>query len=662
MKLFENESVTLGILDGATELPDDTDDVLDALNREAENAVGAQGGQLAEDIEKLNAYYRGDPYGNEVVGQSRFVTREVYETVESIMPYLVKIFFSSDKAVVFDPEDEDDISAAGQETEYVNWVFYQSNPGFKVGYSWIKDGLMNRIGYVGISRESPQSTTERYENLDQEMLASTLADIEKDDSAMTVTVEMVTENEFSVAVSKAIGVEKTVVFNIPPEEISISDGDVDIKTARYVRRKAQRTLSEIRAMGLEVDDDVEDHDDDLNTIKHDRHKDISYSFGDNEGEGASRKVWLSEEYLRIDRNGDGIAELWQFIRVGDEILLEQEVATVHIYAWSPVIMPHRHVGSTPIDPIMDIQLLKSKITRNILDNQQRINRGRFSVVESATNMDDLLSNGDAVRVEFQDAVKSLDTPQLDRSGFELLNYADALAERRSGVSERGQGLDPKMFNSNTAAATAELVMSSAEQKLELIARIFAEDGLKALMLGIHDMGMSHERPEMKIRNNNGEFVTVAPSEWRNRFNMRVTVGIGNGSKDQQMAQMNMIGQDMRSIIEGGGLGRIVTEENIYRFALEKTRISGRQDGALFFTNPKDAEPPGPSIQERLLEIQSDIEKRKAAVEERKIEIEEEELLLDVAKHELEKIKHDDENEFRLAELELEAKQDRPVSV
>ena len=643
------------------------EELLSRLQEEADAATGAHDGILAERIEKLNDYYHGDKYGNEVEGRSQFVTREVYETVESIMPYLVKIFFSSDKAVIFDPEDEDDIQAAQQETEYVNWVFYRANPGFKIGYSWIKDGLMNKVGYVKATRESASPESKEYEHQTEEQIAMMLAGLGDDFEG---SVELFQEDEelSTLKITEVKGEDRTVITNVPPEEMRISEGDTCIESARYVAQVSMRTISEIRAMGFDVDDDVEDagSDVDYSSIRQDRNDDVVIeSYGAGFELGSSRKVQFREEYLRIDRNDDGIDELWQVFRIGDTVIHEEEVPESGFYSWSPIIVPHRHVGSTPVDPIMDIQLLKSKVIRNLLDNQERTNNGRYAVVDGQVNLDDLMSSSPAgiVRMNFQGAVESLATPQLDRSAFEVLGYADSLAERRSGVSERGQGLDPKMFNSNTAASTAELVMSSAEQKLELIARVFAETGLKDLMLGIHRLGLAHEKPEKKIRNNNGEFIAINPEEWRSRNDMNVTVGIGNGSKNQQLMQMQQIEQTMQTIVSAGGLGTIVKPSNVWNLAMEKTRVAGRKDGNLFFTQPEsDDTDEGPSVEEQALQAQVQMEQKKAEQADMELQLKAQRLELDAQELEFKKQQHLDENEFKIAELQLEATQNRAVKV
>ena len=645
----------------------DEEDILKTLREESALSIGAHEGQLAEDIERLNDFYHGKPYGNEVEGKSKFVTREVYETVESIMPYLIKVFFSSDKACIFEPEDEDDVESSIQETEYVNWVFYRNNPGFLVGYSWLKDGLMNRVGYVKAVREKAPPKRTELENQTDEQVQLILADMEEDFLGDIGIVDQ-GDGLTTVILDEGEGEDKTVISNIPPEEMRISDGDKELQTARYVAHHSLRTLSDIRAMGFELDDDIADNEDvvETSTVKLDRMEDVDDGLNlEDNREGSAREVMLKEEYIFLDVDGDGIQVLWQFMRVGDTILHQERVDERPYYSWTPVITPHKHHGGTPADPVMEIQLLKSKVTRNLLDNQERLNNGRYAVVDGQVNLDDLIESSAAgvVRQQFKGAVEALPTPEFGSSAFDVLTYADTLMERRTGVSERGQGLDPKQFNSNTELGTAEIVMSAAEQKIELIARIFAETGLKDLFLGVHRLGLKHEKPDRKIRNNNGEFIAISPKSWRNRYDMTVTVGIGNGSKNQQMFQLRSIEESVPNIVKSGGLGTLVTPSNIFNLAMEKTRVAGRKDGKLFFTKPKSDEiDQGPSVDEQVKLKEVQVKEMEAKIKAGKLKLDEAKLSLEARDLQFKERQHKDENKFRLAELALEAKQDRAVKL
>ena len=656
------------------------DEILEVIKQASQNAIGAHDGTLARDVEKAFDYYSGKLYGDEVEGQSQFVTRELFETIEGMMPYLMKVFFSNDQVCMFDPEDEDDVLSAKQETEYVNWVFYRQNNGFKIGYDWLKDALLSKIGVVKCVREGNFGPTKReYTNLTPEQVNLLLADLTPEEYRSSEIFVNEDSNSFDVIITGESKDHATKIYVIPPENFRISEDAIDIEDALYTAEIYDKTISDIRRMGYEIKDDVSDSEPDAptNQVTISRHEDIRVISGaelsNGISDGPNRKVSLRIEHVYLDIDKDGFTELVKIVRVGENILEVKEVESRPYVAWTPYIVPHRFHGFSVADIIMDIQRLNSQFIRNILDNQFLVNNGRYAVVDGQVNLDDLMNSVSQgiVRENFSGAVRVLPTSSLGADSFTILSYVDSLTEKRSGVSERSTGLDPRAFNSNTAMGTAEMVMAAAEQKLELIARIFA-DSLKELMLKIHKLGLMFESPDVKIRTNNGEFIAINPDEWRNRNDMTITVGIGNGSKTQQMFQINQIMATQQAIISGGGLGTLVKPTNVYNLAIEQAKVLGRKDGNNFFSKPESDEvPKGPSPEEqiKLLEAQTKDFKVKSDAKAKEAELqllaqkqllEEEKLQLEKEKQAFLEKKHEDENEFKLLEAQMEMAQNRAI--
>lgn len=655
----------------------DDEELVDLLTQAASDAIGPHTGELEEDTERVFDYYMGKQYGDEVDNRSKFVTREVFEVVEGIMPYLVEVFFSSDQAAVFEPEDDDDVLGAEQETEYVNSVFYRQNPGFKIGYTWLKDGLLNKLAVVKAVREGSFGVkTRKYKNLTDVQVSGVLADMDEDQTE-ELNIEQLDDGLFNIDFSVNEEDNKTVIYNVPPENFRISDTRSSIADAYYTGEFYQKSISELREMGYDVDDDISDslEEKTFDSVAASRIEGVDTEIPNNGptrgNNPAAREVEVAEEYMFVDADGDGLTELVKTVRVGHTLLFK-EVATARPYfGWSSVIVPHRVHGMAAADPIMALQHLRSRLIRNILDNQWLQNNGRYAVVDGEVNMDDLLvsSAHGVVRENFAGAVRELPTPELGRGSFEVLGYTDTLIERRSGVSDRTTGIDPKQFNSNTAATTADLVMSAAEQKLRLIARIFAECGLKELFMGIHRIGMMFEKPGVKMRNNDGKFIELNPEQWKDRTDMTVTVGIGNSSKTQQAMIMGQLLQTQQAVVSGGGLGTLITPTNVYNLAIDQAKALGRKDASRYFTKPESDDIPdqGPSIEDqvKISELQLKQEEAAAKIETDKIQLELDaaELVLKEERLEFEKAElafkqqqHEDENEFKLLEAQLEIRQ------
>ena len=114
--------------------------LLAIIDAEERNALGYMTSNLANDRKKAMDYYLGEPFGNEVEGRSEVVSRDVADTIEWIMPSLIKIFTSGDEIMRFEPEGPEDQQEAEQATQYINYIFQRQNNGFVVLHNLFKIG------------------------------------------------------------------------------------------------------------------------------------------------------------------------------------------------------------------------------------------------------------------------------------------------------------------------------------------------------------------------------------------------------------------------------------------------------------------------------------------------------------------------------------------
>jgi hypothetical protein len=241
---------------------------------------------------------------------------------------------------------------------------------------------------------------------------------------------------------------------------------------------------------------------------------------------------------------------------------------------------------------MDIQLIKSTITRQLLDNAYLANNGRYEALDGMVNMDDLLTNrpGGIVRVKALGSVKRIDTPLLGSPAFSLLEYFDGVKTARVGVNPPQMASDPNALNAK--AHTAEIMNNAAMQRIELIARILAETAVKDLFWMILELESKHQsKPKVvKLRN---KWVQIDPREWKNKFNMTVTVGLGTGSQQTVLNGAMGILQIQQGMAAGGLQGRVVSEQNAYAAGHAYAKGVFPKTADLFFTDPSTLPPPQP---------------------------------------------------------------------
>jgi hypothetical protein len=651
---------------------------LDALlSTLSSDAIGYAGSELSNQRADAMKYYMGEPFGNEAEGKSAYVSRDVQDTVEWIMPNLMEIFTSGDRTVNFDPEGPDDVASAEQETDYINYMFDRKIEGFKILHNWFKDALIQKTGFVKhYWDDSVKETRETYTDLSEQELEMLLTDPDVELIEQTVSEEEVIDGMTGVmqvvtTIEEAVVIRteksgKLIVQNIPPEEITISARAKSIKDADFIRHQpSDVTVSDLRAMGItekkikqvieatnKANSDTETSPEFIARFQSDGTDPVGQ--GTDRKDEAMLKVNLEEFYIRVDYDGDGIAELRQIIRAGKVHLVNEEIEDVPLTSISPILMPHKFHGRSVADLVMDIQELKSNLMRSMLDNINLHNNGKYAVIDGMVNLDDLLTSRPLgiVRQKVQGAVSRLDTPSLPPEAFQMLGYVDHVREERTGVSKISQGLDDKALGSNTASMAVTQVMSAAQQRVQMIARVFAETGVRDLFRAIHKLVLQNEDQE-KIFRLRGEFHTVDPSQWKDRYDMTVSVGLGNGNKDQKLIHLTSVTQDI-AMFNNMGMP-VATPANAFFIMQEKLKNMGYKNTEMMltdFSKMPPQEPQGPSPEEQKMQLEIAELQRKERKDDMEMQLSQQELQVKAAEAQA---RIDDiafQKQIREAELQL----------
>jgi hypothetical protein len=379
------------------------DELLALLEQEESNCISSTSGALAEQRREAMQYYYGQPYGNEIEGRSQVVTTEVKDAVEGIMPSLMAIFTSSDEIVRFEPQNQEDEAAAQQATDYINYIFTRLNNGFLTLYCVFKDALLQKNGYAkAYWEEYTDSGIETYEDLSGLEVQMLLQDPELE-LEETVAKEDGEPQGYEGELYEKVVFRRTKKYGkvcvdpVPPEEVLISRHTPnDLTKARFVEHKTQKTISEIRQMGFDIEDDIADFssnaDFNLERLEREKFDDANMQGGDETTDPSTRKVWLCEAYLYVDFDEDGIAEYRKVTKVGKTVLDNVEFDSLPVGWWDgdpDAAQALRTFDSRLL--VKDIQLIKSTITRNLLDNAYVANNGRMEVLDGMANMDDLLT-------------------------------------------------------------------------------------------------------------------------------------------------------------------------------------------------------------------------------------------------------------------------------
>jgi hypothetical protein len=636
------------------------------VSAEKTAAMGALAGSTSSDLSRQRTlamdYYQGDMASDmpSLDGRSSAVSTDVADTVDGIMPSLMDIFTSSDEVAKFEaigPEDED---AAQQETDYVNHVFYNDNPGFTILHSMVKDALIQKNGIVKYWwEEGENEERETYQALSEDSFAILLAD---------KAVELIEHTEHEIEIDGVVGKlhDATVIkrkpygcvkiMAVPPEEFLIAKDARSIQDSRYCAHRVKRSRSELIEQGyprakiysLPAGGESASTEQDARATVNDNDEATA------DVNEAMQLVEVTEHYLRVDYDGDGIAELRKVTTAGtgEEVLDNEPFDRMPFASITPQLMSHRFWGRSVADIVMDIQKIKTALIRALLDNAYFVNNSRTEVAESHTTdntLDDLLTNrpGGIVRTKIPGGLTPIVTAPIGNHLFPVLEYMDTVREVRTGVNRNAVGPDANSLNpySNTATG-ANILATAAQQRIRLIARTFAETGIKDLFMGIHELILKHgtEARQVKLRE---KWVQVDPRNWKTRKDMTVMVGLGTGTRDQVQAYlMQIIQMQIQAIqMQGGAGGPVVTLTNVYNTLKKLTENAGFRSADPFFTEPspedemkaKQPPPPDPKVQAAMMKAQTDQQKAQMdmAAKQQDMQLDREKAQMDIQKSILE---------------------------
>lgn len=601
------------------------------------------------------SYYRGDPLGDEEEGRSKVISMDVRDTVISLMPQLMRIFFSSEKIVEYTPETPAEVEMAAQATDYADYIVQRDNEGFKVIYSAVKDALVRKSGFVKYWwNENDEVHTENYTGLDD----NTVALLMSDDEGVEFSVEasypmpgaqpepmigpdgqpMLDETGqlmmgpiplvHDVRIKRRITKGKISIQAMPPEEFLIDRRARSLKDAMVVAHRSMKTVSELVSMGYDEEDMrqfVTSNELDTN-IEYITRQPLARAIGgfDSFNPALGRVLYI-EAYAKVDFDGDGIAELRKVCMAGPTFKLLHHEPVDHmpfaIFECDPE--PHAFFGLSVADVTMDIQRIKTHLMRGMLDSLAQSINPRMAIVEGQVNIDDVLNNevGAIIRQRAPGMAQQLETAFVGGAAMPVLDYMDMVKEARTGMSKASMGLDADALQSTTKAAV-NATITAGQGQVELLARVLAE-GMKQLFKGILFLIVQNQdKPRMiKLRD---KWTEMDPRTWNANMDVTVNVALGTGTTETKMAMLSNIAAKQEQILQTLGPSNPVVSIGQYVNTLRQmTELSGFKDSSKYFNElpidftfelPQKLSPEEVLAQAQAKAVEADVAKKAAELE------------------------------------------------
>jgi hypothetical protein len=608
---------------------------------------------IDNDIGELRAknteYYNGELFGNEEPGRSQVVSRDVRDTVQAMMPSVMRVMHGGDRVVEFKPKRADAVKQAEQATDYINEVVLgQDNESFLEFHSGYKDALVRKVGiwkWYWDKRERLEST--QHSGLSRDDLLA-FADDETIETIETerTSAEGIMPEVFDVTVHRRITDGRARFKAVPGEQFLIDRRATSIDDAALVAHRELVSISDLVAMGYDEDelDEVggaidSSNEFDGNTEYNARMPLASVGGNRNERDPLLRKVLYVEAYVRAKvspKKGDP-AQLVKVCGIGASPfkVLHWEPADdgeAPFASICPDPEPHAFFGTCPADQVVDLQLIKSNVLRGTLDSLTLSLFPRTQIVDGQVNMDDLLNTelGGVIRSDTLESMREIKATFVGADSLPMLEYLDKIREDRTKQSQASQGLDADALQSSTKAAVAATI-SGAQANIELTCRIFAETGVKRLMRGLLKLVQRHQDRPRTVRLR-GEWVEVDPKAWDAEMDVTVNVALGSGGPEEKLATLGMVKETQEGILQMLGPSNPLVSLANYRNTLaEMLKLTGYKDADRFFKQVSEedganpAAPPTDDPAQKLADAQKAETEAKMQVEMAKLALEREKM-------------------------------------
>ena len=622
--------------------------------------------ELGNDRVTASKYYSGHLPKQDDEGRSGVTDFSVRDTVHSILPSLMRVFFGTKKVMQFAPKGPEDVLPAEQCTDYINHLILEKQPNFfNTMMSVFKDALIRRTGVLKFWHEETEKvTTSTFTGLDEQQIQI----LAGEDTVESVEMEQKDQTQegvplFDVTLKRRVKEGNIRIESLPGEEFLISRTSKSVEDADIVAHRSYKTISEVVSLGYdknELEEFAGTEESFSNNQEYmNRHADNATRSHQNM-EPNSRKILYCESFCKIDRDQDSYSELLRICTLGSahKIVNVMPCDQIPFVLFTPDPQPHISAiaGASITDIIADIQRIKSAILRNVMDSLVMSVNPRLMVLEGQANMRDVLNTevGSVIRARTPNAVSQLEMPFVGGAALPILSMLDEIKSTRTGITKASQGMDSENLQSATRLAVDSTV-KAAHAHIEMIARIFAETGLKPLYKGILQLVCKFQDREKMARLNN-QWVPIDPRHWDSDMDVAVDIPLGGGNDLEKMQFLTTVAQKQEQLLQQFGPENPIVNLRQYHATLSRmVQLAGFMDPSVFFTDPAQyqappQEPPQPSPEEKYIQIQGQKAQSDAQNDMGKLELEREKMIR-LDDREKDRI----ESQAQLSIMEMEAK-------
>jgi hypothetical protein len=505
--------------------------------------------------DKALDYYFGnmDAYVPPETNRSKVVSRDVADTINWLMPEIMKVFTASGRMFLAEPVEPEDLEIEDEITDGLNFVFWKDNFGYGTVYDGTWDALMHGDGIVKTfyDDEPVYGPAKFHDQQTEDQRAELLADDSVE--ALAQTPEQPKEGEdplppetlYDLKIRRKKADGRFIVTVIPPEEFLVDGDAITLEDAAFKDHWQRKTRSALIEMGYPKQTIWEIPEASRNETPEQAAR---RAFIDTEATDKSMElVDYHECFMMVDADGDGVAEMIRACYGGPGgktkgALLDWEVwedeDPFDSIPCEPI--PHRLTSRSVADEEIDIQDVKTVLTRQMLNNTYWTNNPQRFVTGKIKNPDQLDNPtfGGNVFGDPGATITDLNVEYIGDKALQGIHYMDEVSSRRTGVNSQSMALDPEVIQNQSATANQNATNASRSQP-ELIARNMAEYGWKKVGRKLLRLMHAHQKKPRTILVK-GKPVQITPENWNPDMHVNVNTGLGTGSRDKDAMMLGQV--------------------------------------------------------------------------------------------------------------------------
>jgi hypothetical protein len=582
------------------------------LEKELKQALGAPGTEISRIRLRNLQYYKaeatGELAGPDIPDRSSIVASDVADTIEWMMPSLLKPFATSQDAMELEARRPEKASMAKMASEYLRLIFWKRNRGFSLLYNWFKDALIQKVGFTKVVwEEVEEDVEESYSGL----LATQIQDMMQSNEISIIEQEAYLETIqgqpiqlYNIKVKRVDRRGQCKVMPCPPEEMRVHPRSRYGEPLSFIAHVFYKTKQDLEADGYDTKNISSEDGWGMEQIER-ASTQTPWFFDGSDGE--MQRYQCSECYIKLDQDGDGIAEWRRVFLIGGTVMEDEKVDDHPFVYFCPIPMPHVFFGMCPADQALDPQRLRTSLLRAVSDNVYLTVNKRTEVVEGQVNMDDLLNSrpGGVVRVKQLGQMQPFNQGSLDSSAWQMVEWAEKWNEQRTGFTSYSKGLTSDSLNPTATGVVT--ITDKGDQRTELMARVAAETAVRVLFEKMLKCICRYQQKADQVELF-GQWIEIDPREWVDAFNVNINIGLGTGNKDRAAQVMQSVMQIQQPMIVGG----VLPPQAAIMAARKYAESAGVTAPETYFP---DAVPPQPrpDPEQAKMQAQMQIEQGKAQV-------------------------------------------------